>query len=403
MKGRIDRSRRRIGVLALLSLAAAILPAGSAVAAVGNASGYSSVATGLDNPRGLAFKADGTLVVGEAGHASSDVCLDGGPEGTVCIGFNSQISAVDVATGSHTPLLTGFVSLGDGPLATTGIDGVTTVGNQALGIVTISQQALPPLAACDGDATCQQALTRAAHQVGRLVRVAGNGVAKDVANVGAFNYDYVVANAATLDPDNPDFAPGDANPYDVVAVPGGSYVIDAGSNTLDFVTSSGKISVLAYIPNPEGPPDQRFPYDAVPTCVTNTRQGVYVADLAGRLWKWSNGSLTEVALPDGMLFAANGCTSDKMGNVYVVDMFSTFGEFGFAPNTGSVIKVTPSGHASVIATGLNLPGGIAVARGGGIYVANNSVCPNDVSGLEFPFNLFCPVTGEVVLLNAAAG
>ena len=49
---------------------------------------------------------------------------------------------------------------------------------------------------------------------------------------------------------------------------------------------------------------------------------------------------------------------------------------------------------SIVAEGLNSPTGVAVARDGRVYVANNGVCPS------FPLPIpECPGTGEVVRLN----
>jgi hypothetical protein len=313
------------------------------------------------------------------------------------VGFTSQISSINVVTGRHRPLVTGLISGGDGPVATTGVDGVSTQGGRILGIITASPQGVPPVEACAGNAGCLAALTKARSQVGKLIQVSRGGAVRNVADVGRFNYDYIVANKARLDPDNPDFQPGDSNPYGVLGVPSGAFVVDGGSNTLGFVKNSGRVSVLAYLPNPTGPPDLRFPYDAVPTCVTATSRGLYVGDLAGRLWLWSGGQLSQVPVPAGLLHSTNGCAADASGNVYVVDMFTGFDpDFGFAPNTGSVVKVTPSGAASVVASGLNLPSGIAVSRTGQIYVSNNGICPADTTGV--PAGL-CPSSGEVVRIG----
>jgi hypothetical protein len=388
-----------IGIAALTG----ILPVGNA-AADGphhDGTGFKTVATGLDNPRGLSFRSNGELIVGEAGHAGDAGCFEGGPEGTTCIGFTSQISAINVKNGTHWPIVRGLVSLGDGPIGPTGVDGVATRGNKVYGIMTASPQGAPPDEAC-ADATCVNALHKAKNQVGKLIRVKGPSSWHRVASVGKYNYNYIVANKDRLGiADNPDFQPGDANPYAMAAGPHGTfYVVDGGSNTLDLVKPNGKIKVLAYLPDPPGPPDMRFPYDAVPTCVAVTEHGVVVGDLAGRVWNYSHGALEQMKVPDGMLHSTNGCAVDADGNVYVVDMFAGFSEqFGFAPNTGSVVMLGDDGETEVIAMGLNLPSGIAIGHDGAIYVSNNGVCPADITGL--PPEL-CPSSGEVVRLDHRA-
>jgi hypothetical protein len=60
--------------------------------------------------------------------------------------------------------------------------------------------------------------------------------------VGYKNYNYIVTHP-NIDPNNPDFTPGDSNPYGVSAGRHGAYVVDAGSNTLDRVGYNGNINV----------------------------------------------------------------------------------------------------------------------------------------------------------------
>jgi hypothetical protein len=70
-----------------------------------------TVATGLDNPRGLAFLPNATLPVGEAGHGG-DVCFD-----DVCVGNSSQVSTIDLSTGTHTQRGSPPVAAGCAPSA----------------------------------------------------------------------------------------------------------------------------------------------------------------------------------------------------------------------------------------------------------------------------------------------
>src|SRR2546422_2227143 len=53
----------------------------------------------------------------------------------------------------------------------------------------------------------------------------------------------------------------DANPYGVLAAGGGSYVADAGSNTLNFVSNGSHIRILHYFPSATTPgfPPMRCP------------------------------------------------------------------------------------------------------------------------------------------------
>ena len=60
----------------------------------------------------------------------------------------------------------------------------------------------------------------------------------------------------------------------MLAVPGGSYVADAGANTLNFVAANGRISILAYFPD-------NAIRDSTPTCIAPGPDGaLYVGTLA---------------------------------------------------------------------------------------------------------------------------
>src|SRR3954468_7340004 len=68
------------------------------------------VASGLDNPRGLAF-VGGHLYVAEAGHGGT-LCMPGGPEGgEQCAGLTSGISKID--HGRHYRVVNGLISMAD--------------------------------------------------------------------------------------------------------------------------------------------------------------------------------------------------------------------------------------------------------------------------------------------------
>src|SRR5438477_7915659 len=85
------------GVFAVAALLAASSPAGAAP--IGT---YTTVVAGLDNPRDLDFSPNGQLYVAEAGHGGSPSDCVGGGEGggSICPGFTSGISLVDIAAGT---------------------------------------------------------------------------------------------------------------------------------------------------------------------------------------------------------------------------------------------------------------------------------------------------------------
>src|SRR5205807_8091213 len=74
-----------------------------------------SIGSGFDNPRDLAFGPDGHLYVAEAGHGGSD-CVKakgpGGEEESACVGPTGGIGRID-SPGVHHRVLSGIASLGE--------------------------------------------------------------------------------------------------------------------------------------------------------------------------------------------------------------------------------------------------------------------------------------------------
>ncbi|MCW2599727.1 MAG: Gluconolactonase [Frankiales bacterium] len=405
IQGTLRRRSTALSTAAAVVSAVVMLPGSIPLAhsQVQVASPQKVIATGLDNPRGLAFDEQGTLYVGEAGHAGP-LCIGQGPEGPECLGQTSQIGAIDVGSGSHRTVVGGLVSLGTA-VAATGVDGVSVFQQQVYGIITGSPGGLPPHPCAKTRARdCASQVTQALSQVGTLI-VASDGDYHSVAGVGAFNYLFIVNNKATLDPRNPDFTPGDSNPYGIFQTAGGTYVADGGSNTLSFVDSRGFTRVLStdnrkpvYIPNPPGPPAKRFPYDSVPTCVTRHGDNVYIGTLSGELWRYNGHTLRQVANRKKGLTAISACADDGNGNVIVSNIFGATPKTTFAPNTGSVMKVSPTGTVTTLARGLNFPGGVAVDANGQVYISVNSVCPKSLSLIGPKDPPFCKATGAILRL-----
>lgn len=330
------------------------------------------IASGLDSPRGLAFLPNGTLVVSEAGHGG-DVCLGADAP---CLGLTSQVSTVNLATGAHTPLVSGLLSLLDPEGGSLGVDDLAVQGGRLLGVVGVFPQALEGLSCAnipDAPPDCAHVLATAKSQAGALLKFTPSGTFKAIANPGAVGYEYTGAN-----PGGDTYGTEvDANPYGLLALPSGTYVADAGANTLDWVANNGKVSILHRFPVPD--PAIPFPSDAVPTCVAPFGRDLIVADLAGRIWRVDGGSATQISGPEADPYAGGphytGCAADGHGNVYVVSMFD-----GFFPNpwTGSLVKVAANGTVAPVngADNLFFPNKIAVGPDGALYVTTGSVTPD---------------------------
>ncbi len=377
-------------ILGLASLAAGLAFATGASSAAG-AWTVSPVASGLDSPRGPVFAPNGTLLVAESGHGG-DVCINGM---TFCVGLSSQISKVDPTTGAHTPLVKGLYSRSVAMEGVTGVDGLSANGGQLFGVVTSYPQELTGWSCAGQPADCATVLAAARAQAGQLITFTPAGTMKSVAGVGGHDYDWAGRNPSySREPPN-------ANPYAVVASPGGVVVADAGANTLDHVAANGQITVASAI---APPPPGSFPADTVPTCVTIVRGNLYAASLSGHLWK-RGGSFTptEIAVADAsgksLIHHVTGCTSDQQGNIYLVDMWGTPGRPipagpASAAGSGSVVELAANGTASVLAGGLTFPNGIARAKDGSLYISTNSICT--ATGTPFPY---CAKGGGIIRLR----
>jgi hypothetical protein len=359
-----------------------------------------TVATGLDNPRGLVLLAEHKLVVAEAGHAGA-VCPFGAGQ---CMGLNGQVTTLGLGGRDRTVLASGLPSF-SGPFGAFGLGGVTLQDGKLYFVVGLNPQSFgDPAADCKRQAdykTCFDTVSAVQSQSGFLSRVESlhsNRGWHNVASVGRFDFEYA---AATGDPGNPEYAPGDADPFGLIAGPsGGFYVIDAASNTLDFVSKRGDIEVLKFIPDP---PHHQPIYDAAPTCAARTPNGdLYIGTEANSLWRWDGHVLTNVLPDDKKLGQVVGCVADRHGNIYLANLSSkilgTFPNFNEKPFDGSIVKVTPRLRTSYVATGLNFPTGLTLGEAGDLYVAVNGLCPKDLSLLNSDNSPpgACPEPGKVV-------
>lgn len=359
------------------------LGAAGAAASTAPHATVTTVVSGLDNPRDLDFGPGGVLYVAEAGHGGKQ-CLTGGPEGTACFGFTSGISRVNRSHHTARRIVSGLVSAAapDGTFAT-GVDGISVRGHHIYGIVTGSPDAVP------GNAFTASFRARVKAQLGRLIAASTDGSWRSIGSVGHRDFVWSAHHQNLVPGQFPD-----ANPYGVLTLKHGrSFVVDAGSNTLDEIGRDGRVHVLAFIPNPPSS-------DSVPTCVDRGPDGaLYIGELTGggnapgasSVWRYSSksGRLTRWATG---LTAVTGCGFARDGRFYATE-FSTKGLDKAAPGTGAVVRVLPHSTSPItVVNGLNFPGGFA-ARGDSLYVSNWSIAPARNNGGP---------TGQVVRIRLAS-
>ncbi len=336
------------------------------------------VASGLNEPRSLVWGPHHHLLVSEAG-TPDGVC---DPTGLNCYGLTGTIA--DVTSGTPVRIVTGLVSKLD-EQEVVGPDGLTYADGKLYTLETGSPEGVPSFLPPDLKAT----LTR---QAGALLDVTGGHISV-VADPGTVDYQWTQAHLS-LAQDYPD-----ANPYAVIAKPGGGfYLVDSAANTLDSIDRHGNVHVLAFIPStPAGT-------DAVPTCLAQGPDGaVYIGQITGHnntntaanVYRYSPWSHSLRVWQSGFS-AINGCGFGANGDFYVTELDQT----GFAPVTepdGLVIQISHDGRRTALGAGKLIgPSGFLAGPDGSIYVANNSVIwpPYLGPGNTGPFN-----AGEIVKIG----
>ena len=330
------------------------------VASTTQAATVTPVMTGLDNPRGLAFGADGGLYVAEAGRGGP------GPPCRVwrgifmCYGPTAAISRL--LHGVQSEWLTGLPSLAapNGAEAEGGPQDITFAGNTSFrgpgdAYFTMGH---------GGPATARAALGAAGEMMGKLWKVNFFGGLEELGDLTAYEGTF-----------NPAGGPDDSNPFGVTTLPRGQVVADAGANTIYRVNglTVTPVVVLASRPNPTpiGPPV----VEPVPTSVAVGPDGaLYYSELTGVPFLTGFARIVRVDANGSSSTYASGLTTvvdmafAADGRLYALQHASC-GPFFACP--GSIVRVEASPPHTVVYGGLTRPVGLAIGRDGAFYVSNN--------------------------------
>ena len=355
---------RQIGLRKLVcfaAIAAAIVVSGTKTSITAQSS-VMVVASGLDNPRGLAFGTDGALYVVEAGRGgTSSLCLPlpDGP-GVRCYGPTGAVTRVR-GLGDQQRVITGLPSLapasGEGA---TGPHDIAFAMNRAWITVGLG-----------GNPAVRAPFDAAGIRLGSLVRVLPTG-----------QWDYVVDISAHEAANNPDGTTVDSNPYGLLVLSDRAVVADAGANALIQISLDATTSTLAVFPQRPGGPNPVM--QAVPTTVVRGADGnYYVGELTGqpfpvgaaRVYRVPSGGGTPTILATGFTNIID-IAFGPGGEGYVLEHDAD----GIIPPlgpgvTGRVVRLNLDGTRNVIAPNLVKPGGIAIGPDGALYVTNRSIFP----------------------------
>jgi hypothetical protein len=358
------------------------------------------IADGLLNPRGVTIGRDGVVYVAEAGVGGPTAVEvpGGGPSGSLlCFGETGGVTKVQ--RGSQRRIVKGLPSYSGA-----GEDG--TCDPAAIGFAATG----PHDVAADHPNTLLIAMGLGASPEGRALfgqDVSFAGEFGTLKRVRPYGNERTVADLAAYEGANdPDEAGPDSNPYSVTALRGGATLVtDAGANALLRVGASGRISTVATFPDavrpvPEltcpAPPDfppagTPIPSQAVPTSVVVGPDGAYyvgqltgfpftpgearvfrVDPRSGHVSTYARGfsAIVDIAFgPDRSLYVLE-IARDGLLEAEVCGNFP-----------GRLVKVSHGKKSEVRVPGLEVPGGLAVAKDGTIYVSNRSILPGGAGQL----------------------
>ena len=344
-----------------------LITALSAVSILWAEPGAEVIANGLNNPRGIAISPDGDLYVAEAGTGGTGACIPTSDGTSPCFGTTGSITRIDLRKKTQERVVTGLPSLAapDGSEAL-GPHGISFQG-KGNGFITLGLASNPALRGALGPLGATMASE---------ARVSPNGSWTPTANIGNFE----IAN-------NPAGGTVDSNPFGITAIAGKQIIADAGGNDLLEVSANGDVRLLAVFPAQLAlappflglPPGTRIPAQAVPTTVVQGPDGAYyVGQLTGFPFEPGLAKVYRVPAEGGTpTVAFSGFTNiisiafGPDGALYVLQI-SKNGLLGGNPQ-GALYKVLNGVKTELAAGQLFLPGGMAIANDGTIYVTNWAV------------------------------
>jgi hypothetical protein len=326
---------------------------------------FEVIASGLDNPRGIAIGPDHAIYVAEAGRGGDGSCITNGAGATVCFGRTGAITRIN--DGHQRRILQGLPSVAAGPTAAapgSQADGPHDIvfDGRGRGIATIGLGADPRL---------RESLGAGGLGLARLLRFRIGGSASLAENLGDFEEDA-----------NPAGGTVDSNPFGIARFGDTVVVADAGANDV-LTVGDGTISALAVfenrvVPGPGGAP---IPMQPVPTSVAEGPDGaLYVGQLTGFPFPVGGANVFRVVPGSAPEVFEDGFTNiidiafDREGALYVLQI-SRNGLLSGNP-VGALIRVAPGGTRTELFPGaLIAPGGMTIARDGTIYVSRFATMP----------------------------
>ena len=353
----ITRVTRSLVVIVLLVLGFA--PA--TFARQDTAMGPTVVASGLTNPRGFTWGADGTMFVALAGGGGPNAATEDAPT-TAVIGplFGGPTAAIVQISPDGCPVAvaTGLPSTLDGLGGVLGAEDVAILGDQLY-------------ASVDGGGPVHGN----ADQPSGVYRILADGTYELVADLSA----WVRANPVAE-------LPGDSDPdgagYSIVAdeEAGLLWVGDPNSGQILSVTPDGTVTRIADLSSGHPVPTQ---------LVADPEGGVYVGTLTASPFTDGAAKVMHVAA-DGTvtdvwtgLTTVTGVAVGADGTLYAIEMSTgNLPEPPFLqPGTGRLVMQTGPDTHEVVAEGLMFPVAMELGPDGAFYISMPAIGANDGSGV----------------------
>lgn len=391
---RYRRSFLAVGALVALG-SLAVAPVASAHARVSEQSRHSrpagphqltlsTVVTGLDSPKHLIVGPHGSLYVAEGGTGgtTSDPSAFGigvtGAPTVFYVGTTGSIARID--QGRAVPVLAGMQSAIEqdnaevsGPASVLFHRGHLVVAMQDNLVQPDGSTALP------GD------------EFGKIISARPGSAPstwRPLADLAAFAAAHPQPGDVTTAP-IPE-TPYNSDPYDIVAYRGGYAVADAGANSVLWLSPTGRISLLAWLPTTADG-------QAVPDSLAVGPDGaLYIGELRGVPSTPGTADVYRIVPGQTPTVYASGFSAitdlafDHLGRLLVLE-YSTGGLLDMT-DPGAVIRVSKSGNQetdTVLASaGLADPTGLAVGPDGTIYIVNHGIA----TGTQTP-------SGEILALK----
>jgi hypothetical protein len=365
---------RAFRLLAAMGLLVSSLITGVPGTHAASAATISTVATGLENPRGLKFGPDHQLYVAEGGlggttHSTTATqCKQVPPPvGPYTGDFTARVSSINVDNGRRRTVVDHLPSSQTNPLSGGFVSGVADVA--------FVDRHLYALMAGAG---CSHGLLSTTND---MIRVNSDGSTTTVTNLTKFLMENQVAN-----PNPPDFEP-DGTWYSMVNVGDRLYAVEPNHGEVDVVTpETGQIRRLVDVSATKG--------HAVPTSITFNDRTFYLGNLGlfdpgaeghANVYRLNRSGNPPTVVASGLTAVTGVAVHD--GHIYALEAFT--GTFAPDPRldpnvvtSGKVVRLNRrSGKWDPVVTALSFPTAMTFGPDGNLYISNKGFGqPTNTSG-----------------------